>query len=393
MAIGKRSGGVIESLAVEIGSLVAVSEWFQDASTAHASLINDPPALVLLDLSDGVDGKLGLAARVAEELPETFVVALAQDPSPGLVVDAFRAKVSDLIAWPPAPGEALSVIRRLFESKSRQRKKGEVYSVFSMKGGQGVTTIALNLADHIHRLSGRNVLLLDMNLYSGDLRGRLKTVPSYTPFDLQRDIKRLDRDLLFSSLPRHERGFHILACPDEISDAEQIGGQESGEMVESLASHMDYLIMDLSHDFSSRNFTALQASDTILLILQQDIESVKSALRVLRFFRELGQGEEKIRLVLNRHTNKEDLNGDDLAKIFDQRLFYILENDYRAVLASINLGATLDSVDKKRPLNKGIGSLAEKLTGISAPSLDRHPWRRALKGGFFASREKAGGAG
>jgi pilus assembly protein CpaE len=378
-AIGRKSGA-LSRLAGEIRPLVDVSDWFQDVSVAYAAFVKNPPGAVLLDLSDGPEGKLALAGKIAESLPDTVLIAVSHDTSPELILKAFRAGVTDFIKWPAPSGEALSAIRRLFDSRRKKREEAQIYSLFSMKGGQGLTTIALNLADHVSRASGENTLLADMNLYGGDLGGRLKVSPSYTPFDLQRDMKRLDGDLLSSSLLRHERGFYLLPCADEISDAERIGGDEAGQMIRTLASHMDYLVIDLPHDLSPRTLAALQISTRILLVLQSDVESVKSALKVLRFFRESGHEEDRVCLVLNRRLKNGDLDSEDLEKVFDKPLFHVLPNDYRAVLESINMATTLDSVEARGSLNRAIRSLAEKLTGIPAPSPDGRLWKRLFAG-------------
>ena len=382
IAVGRKEG-ILEKFSHEIRSSVSMSDWFRNASDVYDSVAGNPPDLIVLDLSEEEEDRLNLAAGIAGRLSGVVLIALSQDPSSDLVIKAFRAGVTDFIPWPAPSGEALSVVRRLFDPVSPDAAGKKIYSLFSLKGGQGVTTISLNLTDHIRKLTGKNVLLFDMNFYNGDLAGKLKSSPTYTPFDLQRDLKRLDRDLLFSTLPRHERGFHILPCPEEISDAEEIKGEDLREILSALAAHMDYLLIDLPHDLSSRTLAALEASQTILLIFQDDIGSIKSVLRVLRFFREIGQAEDKIRLILNRYCRRGDLAPEDYTRIFERPLFHVLNNNYRAVMKSINEGVTLDAVNAGGSFNLGVRSLAAKLTGTAVPVSGRFPWIEKLKGNPF----------
>ena len=75
----------------------------------------------------------------------------------------------------------------------------------------GVTTVALNLAGHLFDLTRDKVLLLDLNLFMGDVASYLNMEPAYTPYDLMRDVDRMDENLMFSSVTRHTSGFYVMA--------------------------------------------------------------------------------------------------------------------------------------------------------------------------------------
>ena len=377
MFVGHRTE-LFENLAEELRSVVEIAGWFVDPSLAHTAVRDAPPALVFVNLAEGPDAGLNLVGRLIKAGSGALVFPVASSKSPDLILEAFRLGATDFLVWPGEPGEALAAVRRAIEKKSSGRHAGEVYAVFSSKGGQGVTSIALNLADHIHLLSGERVLLCDLNLYAGEIGMRLELTSRYTPFDLQRDLRRLDQDLLFSSLPRHERGFYILSCPDEISDAGRIGADDVAKMLQALASHMDFTIVDLPHDFSAQTLAVLEASDKILLIFQQDVSAVKSTLRVLQFFRELGYGRDRVQLILNRYLKNGNLGMEDFAKIFLQPVCCTLGNDYRTLFESISSAKTADMVNGNSLFNRNMRDLAGRLTGITALSPGGPWWKRAL---------------
>ncbi len=376
MFVGHRTEP-FEDLAEELGSVVEIEGWFVDPALAHTAVKEAAPALVFVNLADAPDTGLNLVGRLVKAASTSLVFPVASKKAPDLILEAFRLGAADFLVWPGNAGEVLAAVRRALAKKSSGRQAGEVYAVFSGKGGQGVTSIALNLADHIQQLSGERILLCDLNLYAGEIGIRLELTSRYTPFDLQRDLRRLDQDLLFSSLPRHERGFYILSGPDEISDADQIAGDEVTRMMQALSSHMDFLIVDLPHDFSPQTLAVLEASDKILLVFQQDLSAVKNTLRVLQFFRELGYGRDRIQLILNRYLKNGDFGVEDFAKIFLQPVYGTLGNDYRTLLEGINSAKTVDMVDGNSLFNQNIRELAAKLTGIATLDVNGPWWKRA----------------
>ncbi len=374
-------GGKDESLqrfADEVRPAVEITRWLHDPSLAAVAVKNEQPMAVFVDLGGDPIGRINLANRVARTVPQALVFTVHSNKSPDLILEAFRSGVADFLVWPAERGATLAAVRRALEKVAAKSRKAEICSAFSIKGGQGVTSIAINLADHIQSLGGENVLLMDLNLYASDIGPRLSLDLEYTPFDLQKDIKRVDRALLFSSLLRHERGFYVLACADELSDADQITGEDVSRMLAVLSTHLDTIVIDLPHDFSRRTLAALDASDQILLVFQQDVPVIQNTLKVLQFFRELGYAGEKVRLVLNRNTRNGDLDSDDFARVFSQPLFATLPNDYKALLQSINAGKPLDVLSGESHLCGTIRELAGRLTGMAPAEPPQSFWKRTL---------------
>src|SRR6185437_6636782 len=69
-------------------------------------------------------------------------------------------------------------------SAARRPEKGQIVAVFSNKGGVGKSTIAMNLAIGLRRLHGDRVLLVDADLYYGDLEPLLDAQGRHTIADL-----------------------------------------------------------------------------------------------------------------------------------------------------------------------------------------------------------------
>ena len=291
-----------------------------------------------------------------------------------------RARVTDYLVFPGTNGSLLKSVRQAMGNYNSQA--GELIAVFSIKGGQGNTTVSINLADHIQKITGEKVLLSDFNLYRGDIGTGLDISSSYTGFDLIRDIKRMDKNLFFSSLYHHSRGFYVLPSPEEISDADQISQEDINSLLSLIKQYMDYTIIDMPHDLSERSLTLLDSADRILIIAQQSLPVIKSVQRTLELFEDLHYGAGKVEIVLNRYCKNEEFNPNDLANIFKQRLLSVVTNDYRSVTQALNRGKPVSLIKEASRLNEDFRRLAGAVTGIKTNSAKMNGWRGFVSGLF-----------
>ena len=286
-------------------------------------------------------------------------------------MEGFRAGALDFIDISAPKDQAIA--RQVKAALDRERggaAPGELISLFSLKGGMGLTTVAINLADQIVRASGDKVLLLDLNLFTGDIATYLDIRPQYSPYDLAADFDRMDAELLFSSLFRHDQGFYILTASEEINDSDSITTQDLTAMVSLLKTHFDYVVADLPHDFSRRTLALMDQVDTLMVLAQQHLPSVKSVQKILEFLEEIRFDPEKISLVLNRHLKSGGLARTDLEVSFGKTIDHIIGNDYPACIKAANVGATLGQTGPRAGITEQMARMARSLTGtqIQAPT-------------------------
>ena len=134
-----------------------------------------------------------------------------------MLLEAMRAGISEYLPKPPGR-EALyaaleRVQRKLAVGSGEARRPGELIAVFSPKGGTGCTTVATNLAVHLHRLTGKRTLLVDLDLELGEVAVFLGVQPRFSFMDMIRNFHRMDAELLASYIERDETGVHLLSSP------------------------------------------------------------------------------------------------------------------------------------------------------------------------------------
>jgi pilus assembly protein CpaE len=364
--IVSRDPAVVDTLLPELRPVVGLVKTADGAEAALAACREQVPALLIVDLSENDGSGLKLLHRIRQRFPDTSVIAVAGAKDPDLILEGLRSGISDFLALPLGKDDIRTAVQRALRRDAAPRPAGEIIALFSLKGGQGVTTLALNLADQLQTVHGKRVLLLDLNLYMGQVGAYLNLPAGYSPFDLLRDIERIDENLLFSSLSRHPRGFYFLTAPEVISDADEIGADDVRRMLALLAEHFDAIVVDLPHNFADKTLAVMEAAEHLLLVTVQGIIEIKSVQRTLELLSELQYREDKVKIVLNRFLRNRDLGVKELTELFQQPIYATVTNDYRTLNQAADKHRLVAETHSKTRICRDIRNLTGKLLGAAA---------------------------
>ncbi len=354
---------VVETLRPEVRPLVGVLRSVDGFDPAIRICREHAPELMIFDLHGDTRPAMQFLRQVRCRFPETAVILVAKEKNPDTILEGLRLGLADFWVRPVRAEDIRTTVRRVLNKEKTMPPAGEVIALFSLKGGQGVTSLAVNVADQIQALlPRRKVLLLDLNLYMGEIGTYLDQPAGYTPFDLLRDIERVDENLLFSSLTRHPQGFYIMGAPEQINDAAQVRGEHVQQMLALLGDHFDYIVTDLPHSFADRTLAALEAAGQLLVVTIQDVAAIKSVQRSLELFSDL-QYDHKIKIVLNRFSKYSEIGLKDLAHVLRRPVFAAVTNDYRRLSEATGKHRTVRQAHPKSRLHRDLRHLAGQLTG------------------------------
>ena len=356
--------GAADDLVQKLASIVEFVKRFEEPSTAYNAIKELRPETVFINMNTDSREGLVLANNIRNTMPGVPVFLFSREKDPDIILEGLRIGVADFLLLPGNDSQIQKSVQKALGRAESGGRSADVTAVFSIKGGQGVTSIAANLTDHIHSLTKDRVILVDLNLYMGDAGIFLDLPSTYTPFDMLKDLERIDENLIFSLLNRHSRGFYLLAAPDEVSDADMVSGEDISRILGVLKKYLDHIVIDLPHDFTERSLAALDAADTILILIQQSMPVIKSVQKALKLFEELGYDEKKIKIVLNRYTEKNELTPDDISYVLNWPVFTSVANDFVSITSATNKGKTLDAARPASKINRDITVLAGLVTGI-----------------------------
>ncbi len=357
---------------------VEVTVPFTQLGDEHiGELRNASPELIFLDLGEDPVVGVRLAQFLADQDPaRRFIATGPAMLSPELLLTAMRAGVSEYVPQ-PVTVEALrtaveGVVRRFGRAPAAgsPRQPGQILAFFSPKGGSGSTTVATNLAIHLHRLTGKRTLLVDLDLELGEIALQLGVEPRFNFVDMIRNFHRMDAELLASFIERHDSGVHLLSAPYHPDKAEVVTGDQIGRILRFLKEHYDYVIVDTSKSFTPPTLATFEQADRIFLVTNVDLPSLRNIKRCLPLIeRIVGTRDDAVRLVVNRHQPNNVITLEDIERTLGMKVYWTIANDYDAVIRSINTGIPiiLNGTSKYAQDLKALGAEIAGFGGSTEP--------------------------
>ena len=322
------------------------------------------PMVVIIEVGKDVDPSIEKITQILNRFPQLSVFATSEDKSSDTILKVMRAGAAEYLLRPVAETDlafALQKLGRLWLTREvPEDEAGRIFTIFSPKGGVGVTTIAINLATDILEFSKKPTIVVDMDLNAGDVTTFLNMKPSYTISDVTTNISRLDRSFLQGVIAKHESGISVLAEPQQVEDAVSISGEDIKKVLSLLKSMFKYIVID-AESISTRTNIALEMSDQIFLIFYMSLPGIKNMQRHLSYLSKMGLGRDRVKLIANRVVKKSEIKKEDAEKVLNYPIFWTIPNDYETTMACLNKGVPINTGAPKSQLNISLKDLAKAI--------------------------------
>lgn len=296
------------------------------------------PALVVVP----VDGPAPERDTFAQELkrhPETAAIATGRTKDADTVLNAMRAGILEFLVLPVTTEELRTAVHRVLQANARTADLGQVLTVFSAKGGLGVSTVAQSLAWALAQQNeAHRVALVDFTSTGAGARVMLNLQPSYDLASLASRMGQLDGEVLRSVMLEHPDGVAILAAADTITGDGLLDAGSAGRLIDLLRREFTYVVIDTDHTLNDQAVAALDAADRLLLVTHLDISALRSTQRSLDMFRRLGYPDEKIAVVLNRRADRDRIAIADAERVLNRPVAFTLPNEYEHCSDAITVG-------------------------------------------------------
>jgi pilus assembly protein CpaE len=299
------------------------------------------PDVTLIDIpTDNPATALRAVELLHQDRPDAAIFAIGNLNQPQIIVNAMRAGAREFIERPTTTTDLLEAFVRLTAAQRRVRQegpRGKVYSVINAKGGNGATTVAVNLALALQAAHGQTALIDLAPLGHAALHMNLK--PVFTVADATRNLHRMDASLLESFMTRHSGGLQLLAGTN-VPAAVDPSTTEFVRLFDMLVTHYRYVVVDASTRFDAASRLVSNLSECVLLVACTDVASLWSAARVHQYLGETGN-RERVRLVLNRFRKVPGFSEADAESAVGAKLLWRVPNQYFAVSGAIDRGTPL----------------------------------------------------
>jgi Flp pilus assembly CpaE family ATPase len=319
--------------------------------------VEDFEAETQCDGRNGSDTAARRAIAALDELqppmPANWGTAAHAHGTPPPPPPGFAPQPPPAYAPAPAPSYAPSPV-------AATETQGKVICVFGCRGGAGATTLSVNMAAQLAR-AGKSVVLMDLDLQLGDVFVALDLAPQTSIAALAREASTIDAAALKRRLAHHDAGFYAITQTGRIDDIDETLPERMPALLSTLTDHFDYVIVDGIRDFGDYALSVLDMANAVALVLTQDVAAVRRTARVVTLFRQLGYGDNKLKLVLNRRVRKASVNESEIERALNMPIAASVRNDYKRVGSAFNDGSLIGDVARTSGVSRDIGALTQVL--------------------------------
>lgn len=360
-------------LASEFAKSVEASRAFQIISdlkgyppkqTIELRLRQLQPDIVFVDLSSNLDAACEVMQVVADSGVPVSIIGIHRENNSEALLRSLRQGACDFLYAPFEASIQLEVSDRLFRLKEpeqgSEKELGKVIAFASTKPGSGASTLSAQLAFTLKRLTGKRVLLVDLDLMGGTIGFYLKLNHPYSFVDAIEHHNRLS-PAVWSSLVAHCSGVDILPAP-EAPMAGEVPSDRLHAVLQYARMLYDWVVVDLPTIFTRPSLLMLTEADYMHLVSTSELPSLHLARKAIGMLSLLGLTRDRYRLVVNRVNKRDGIGLGDLEKIFNSPVEAMFPNDYFSLHRVVTLGQPLGHDCE---LGRAFEALAKKTTGVA----------------------------
>jgi pilus assembly protein CpaE len=270
----------------------------------------DEPDVILFDpvLTDLKDEEFISKLRNNSRTKETPLIALSSDPGPSRREACMSAGVNEyLVKSSQALTSLEEILVRTFKSTAakepEQIEPGLLIAFLSAKGGTGTSSLCANIAMNMKQTQpDARIVVVDLVLPIGSI-GPIVGYGGNTNIVTVADLPTAQTtgDYFYKNLPRPDLWqFQLLAGAPDPFKASTLKGDRLGQMIETLRSSYDIILIDLGRALSRISMPILKQADLISLIVSTDQSTVKLTKIVYDYLVSQGIENQRIYAILNR---------------------------------------------------------------------------------------------
>jgi pilus assembly protein CpaE len=350
------------------------------------------PDVVLMDIHlPDIDG-IHATWLIASKNPDSAVIIVTSEARPDYMQRAMVAGAQGYILKPIRNrADLYSTIRTVCARALERRallthpgsapphpappRLGRRIALFSPKGGQGKTSVAVNLALMLRLLTERDVVLVDADLRFGDANMLLDLPYERSIVDLVPHLEQLDSDVLDQVLATHPSGLRLLMRPGQPEQADAVTAQHIEAVLTILPRLFDYVVVDCELSYDEKLLAVLDHADSILLVVTPHLGAVRNAKHFLHLADTLGYPRTKIAVVLNRANANPAFSPGDVERALGPGYLVRLESNDR-LLGSGTTGVPIVQAHPRSDYACVIRQLAERIRDSADSALEsERVWR------------------
>lgn len=248
-------------------------------------------------------------------------------------------------------------------------KEAKVLTFFSPKGGVGQSLLAVNAAAALRKNPDNKVLVVDLDLEFSGIQFLLNLAKPKTLVNLVQEVKVFNFDNIAPFINKTADGIHVLVATGRTEEAELIQVAVVKEVLEVLAGHYDFILIDTSRTYlSDINLFAMDKAWKLVYVITNEFLTVMNTMRGLEVLKSLDYPSEKIVPVVNMfHGVERGLKLEDVEKHLKTKAEITIPYDYDAARGCIDNGGSVIERAPESALAAGVVEFVNKVCRQSIP--------------------------
>lgn len=323
------------------------------------------PDLIILDIMmpdlDGFEVCRRLRADPAtRRLPVLMLTAKGQVADK---VAGFRAGADDYLVKPADPGELVARVAALLTRASyAETKEARVFAFTGAKGGVGTTTAAVNAAVLMAK-GGHNVVLAEFRNTFGTACLQLNLRPRVSLGHLFRERDTRTGREIVGALMSHPSGLKVLAGPQQPEEYLELTPAMVSSVLDALRHSSEIVVLDLPVVFSPAWREAVERSDFIVLVTEQDPTSLAAAKMLLLLLKGFGVSPSNVGgLIVHRARSSTEMSALQISNFLELGLLGVIPSAPEECASAARLGSPVVLAQPTTSISQAFAQVAERLS-------------------------------
>lgn len=322
------------------------------------------PDIVVLDLGNPSTAQLDVLVEIRGNYGDVPVIIVSEALDDAQMRRLLKLKIHD---WQRKP-LVFADFQAALQGSIRNAKQvaNRVHAVISAVGGAGGTTVSISLADILARKLAKqktSIGLFDLDFSSGSV-GQMLNVPAKLNLDsVITNPARIDHEFVSLIQQPHTRGFVVYSFKRRDFVTHLNGYEVVLRLLDAVTLEHGHTILDIPYYEVDWAQDVLSAVNSVTVVAEMNIPSIKHALDVLRMVRDLPGHARPVNVLLNKRDSglfkRSRIPESKLRELFDTTPFSYLPRDNDLFSEALDRGVVPADVKPRSRFEKALESYAD----------------------------------
>ena len=317
------------------------------------------PDMIVLDIARVTASEIEVLSTIRANYGDVPVVVVSEALDDLEVRKLLKLKVHDWLRKPIASGDLFLAIQSGIRSVKTTNNR--VHAVISTAGGSGATTVAVTLADIFARKFGKTnagIGLFDLDFSTGGCGALLNMPNGFNLDSVAANPSRVDSEFVNLIQQRHNSGFALYS----FKKPEIVTHLNCYELVlrilDVVTMQQAHTILDIPYYETEWRQDVLHAVNTITLVTELNLPSIKLTLDLLASLKNLQGGQRAVNVLINKRESSffggQRIGKAKLKELFGETPFYYLPADPNSINEAMDRGVVLSDVNSSSKFLKAL---------------------------------------